>query len=329
MTWAYELRDARFDYGAEPVLRIDELRIARAGITALVGPNGSGKSTLLNHLAFLVWPGRGSLRFHDREIGAADFRQYRRRVGYVQQKPYLFHASVRDNIELGLRIRGIDQAARRERMQKIIREFDLDAIADRQAHGLSGGEAQKVALARALVLQPEVLILDEPFNHLDKTFRLSLEDRLREIVLRDAATVILTTHDQFLAQTLSNQVFSLIDGHLLPLAAMNLFSGRCSGDRFVTGKLEIAIPPHLPAGNRLAIEANQLVLSKEPLESSMRNRFQGRILRLSDEDLWIHVTIDAGEQFHAVITPAALKDLGVSIGDAVWVSFKSTSVHLF
>lgn len=329
MSWAFELRGTRFDYGADPVLRIDELHIARAGITALVGPNGSGKSTLLNHLAFLAWPGRGSLRFRDREISAADFRQYRRQVGYVQQKPYLFHASVRDNIELGLRIRGLNKAARRERTQKLIREFGLDVIADRQAQGLSGGEAQKVALARALILQPEVLILDEPFNHLDKGFRLLLEERLREIVKHEAATVILTTHDQFLAQTLADQVFNLIDGHLLPLAAMNLFTGRCVDNRFVTEKLEIAIPPHLPPGNRLAIEANQLVLSKEPLESSMRNRFQGRILRLADEDLWIHVTIDAGEQFHAVITPAALKDLGVTIGDTVWVSFKSTSVHVF
>jgi len=329
MTWAYELRDTRFDYGADPVLRIDELHIARAGITALVGPNGSGKSTLLNHLAFLAWPGVGCLRFFDREIGAADFRQYRRQVGYVQQKPYLFHASVRDNIELGLKIRGLNKDARRERTQKLVLEFGLDVIADRQAQGLSGGEAQKVALARALVLQPQVLILDEPFNHLDKGFRRLLEERLREIVKRDAATVILTTHDQFLAQTLADQVFNLIDGHLLPLAAMNLFAGRCDGDRFVTDRIEIVIPPHLPAGSRLAIEANQLVLSREPLESSMRNRFQGRILRLADENLWIHVTIDAGEQFHAVITPAALKDLGVSIGDSVWVSFKSTSVHVF
>jgi len=329
MTWAYELRDARFDYGADPVLRIDELHIASAGITALVGPNGSGKSTLLNHLAFLAWPGRGSLHFFDSEIGATDFKQCRRRVGYVQQKPYLFHASVWDNIELGLKIRGMEKAARRELLQKIIQEFDLDGIADRQAQGLSGGEAQKVALARALVLRPEVLILDEPFNNLDKGFRLLLEDCLRELVKHDAATVILTTHDQFLAQTLADQVFNLIDGHLLPLAAMNLFTGRSAGDRFITGKLEIVIPPHLPAGSRLAIEANQLVLSKEPLESSMRNRFQGRILRLADENFWIHVTIDAGEQFHAVITPAALKDLGVSIGETVWVSFKSTSVHVF
>ena len=79
-----------------------------------------------------------------------------------------------------------------------------------QAQGLSGGEAQKVALARALVLQPQLLILDEPFNHLDKGFRLLLEDCLRELVKHDAATVILTTHDQFLAQTLADQVFNLI-----------------------------------------------------------------------------------------------------------------------
>ena len=186
-----------------------------------------------------------------------------------------------------------------------------------------------MALARALIHSPGILILDEPFNHLDRSFREFLEEMFRVLVNRDGVTVIITTHDQFKAQTLAGQVFSLIDGRLIPMSVMNLYTGRIDGDRFDTGRLSIIIPPHLPAGNRLAIEANQLVLSREPLESSMRNGFQGRVLRLADENLWIHVTVDAGELFHAVITPAALQELGVSIGDTVWVSFKSTSVHVF
>ena len=329
MNWAYELHGTRFAYGEEPVLDIDELRIARAGITALVGPNGSGKSTLLNRLAFLTWTGQGSMRFLDREISAGDFKQFRRMVGYVQQKPYLFHASVQDNIELGLKLRGLSKSLRRDRVQNSLSEFGLEKIAHRHAHGLSGGETQKVALARALILEPPILILDEPFNHLDKGFREVFESLISRIAQRDGVTVIITTHDQFKAQTLAGQVFSLIDGRLIPMSVMNLYTGRIDGDRFDTGRLSIIIPPHLPAGNRLAIEANQLVLSREPLESSMRNRFPGRVLRLADEDRWIHVTVDAGELFHAVITPAALQELGVSIGDTVWVSFKSTSVHVF
>ena len=137
MNWAYELHGTRFAYGEEPVLDIDVLQIARAGITALVGPNGAGKSTLLNLLAFLTWPGQVSMRFLDREIDAANFQQFRRQVGYVQQKPYLFHASVRNNIELGLKIRGLPKPRRRELLQKTLREFGLETMADRDEHAVS------------------------------------------------------------------------------------------------------------------------------------------------------------------------------------------------
>ncbi|MBF8269814.1 MAG: ABC transporter ATP-binding protein [Gammaproteobacteria bacterium] len=329
MNCAYELSGTRFAYGAEPVLDIDKLKINHSGITALVGPNGAGKSTLLNLLAFINPPAAGTMRFHEQEVSATNYQLFRRRVGYVQQKPYLFHASVSDNIELALKIRRVPKSERREQVRNTLCKFGLEKMAGRYAQGLSGGEAQKVALARALIHGPEVLIMDEPFNHLDRAFRELLQDLIRDIVERDKVTVIFTTHDQLHARTLADQVFSLIDGHLIPLSAMNLFTGTITGDRFNTDKLSMIIPPGIQTGTRLAIEANQLVLSRQELESSMRNHFPGRISKLATENLQILVTVEAGEVFHAVITPAALQELGVSIGDTIWVSFKSTSVHVF
>jgi tungstate transport system ATP-binding protein len=329
MKLSYELHGTRFAYRSEPVLDIGELKINSSDITALVGPNGSGKSTLLNLLAFINLPGTGTMRFHDQDVNVTNYQLFRRRVGYVQQKPYLFHSSVSDNVELALKIRGVPRSQRREQVRNTLSMFDLENLAGRFALGLSGGEAQKVALARALIHGPEVLILDEPFNHLDRAFREVLQNLLRNIVERDKVTVIFTTHDQLHARTLANQVFSLIDGQPIPLSAMNLFTGRIDGDKFDTGKITIIIPPGIKTGSRLAIEANQLVLSTEKLESSMRNHFPGRIVKLANDNQQILVTVEAGEVFHAVITPAALQELGVSISDAIWVSFKSTSVHVF
>lgn len=329
MSSVYELTGVGFAYGQVPVLDIHALTINHANITALVGSNGSGKSTLLNLLAFLVLPDSGILRFHGEQVTGSNIHQLRRRIGYVQQKPYLFHASVSDNVELGLKIRGVVKAERRERLRECLVDFGLDSMAERYAHGLSGGEAQKVALARALIHHPQVLILDEPFNHLDRTFREHLQDLIESIVQRDNVTVIFTTHELLHAQSLADQVFTLSDGRLHPSSAMNVYPGRCNDERFDTGKITITIPPGTRAGTQLAIEANQLVLSKTALESSMRNHFQGTITKLAHENQQILVTVAAGEVFHAVITPAALQELGVNIGDTIWVSFKSTSAHVF
>ena len=329
MNWLYELSDIRFSYGTDPVLHFGKLKIPASGSTALVGPNGAGKSTLLNILAFLNLPDQGGIRFLGQPVTRDNYKQLRRRVGYVQQKPYLFHASVGDNIEAGLKIREVPKTERRERVWKIMQEFGIETMAERYAHDLSGGEAQKVAIARALVLDPEVLILDEPFSHLDRSFRDELEFMIREIEARRSSTLIFTTHDQMKAQLLADQVFSLVDGHLLPMSVMNLFKGKIRGEHFDTGKITISIPAGQLEGTRLALEATQLVLSTHELDSSMRNRFEGRVSRMSHEHQQVHVVVEAGEIFHIIITPAALKELAVGIGDTVWVSFKSTSVHLF
>ncbi|MEX2524667.1 MAG: ATP-binding cassette domain-containing protein [Gammaproteobacteria bacterium] len=329
MSRLYELTDIEFAYNGDPALAFPSLVIGSSGITAIVGPNGSGKSTLLNLLAFMHPPGRGHIRFQAETAGPADYPQLRRRVGYVQQKPYLFHASVRKNIETGLKFRGMPGPERRRQGQRIIDEFGLGELAERYSHDLSGGEAQKVAIARAMVLQPRVLILDEPFSHLDRSFRRELESMLLRINEHAEATVIFTTHDQMQAQAVADQTVSIFDGHPIPVAMVNLFFGHCRGEIFDTGHVEIHLPATGETGTRLAIDSNQLVLSKQELESSMRNRYRGRITALSEEQGFINVTIQAGEMFQASVTPAALRELGLHIGDEIWVSFKSTAVHLF
>ncbi len=325
----YELTDIEFAYNGDPVLAFPSLVIGSSGITAIVGPNGSGKSTLLNLLAFMHPPARGHIRFRGKTIGPSDYPLLRRSVGYVQQKPYLFHTSVRKNIETGLKFRGMARTERRRQSDRIIDEFGLGKLAERYAQDLSGGEAQKVAIARAMVLRPRILILDEPFSHLDRAFRRELEMMLARINEREEAVVLFTTHDQLQAQAVADQTLSLFDGHPVPVAMVNLFSGSCSEDVFDTGRIRIHLPASAGRGSRLAIDSNHLVLSVRELESSMRNRFQGRITALSEEYGYINVTVRAGETFNATVTPESLRELGVNIGDNVWISFKSTAVYVF
>lgn len=329
MNPVYELNNVGYAYAGKPVLSIDRLQIKSHESTAIVGPNGSGKSTLLNILAFINFPAQGSMQFQGREITRQNFQDYRRQVGYVQQKPYLFHLNVFENIEIGLKLRGLKNYMRRQRVEKILDEFAIKRLAGRYAHHISGGEAQKVAIARSLVLEPDVLILDEPFSHVDSSFRDELEELLRHIIDTGRTTVIFTTHDQMQAAVLGSRIYTLVHGHLVPVSTVNMFRGKMAGGHFDTGRIRISVPPGLPAESHIAVDSNQIVLSREKLESSMQNSYVGRITGLSEENGLINMLVQAGEKFNVLITNAALQELGVNIGDKVWLSFKSTSVHLF
>ncbi len=331
---AYQLRAVEYAYGDEVVLRLDALQVERGAVTALLGANGSGKSTLLDILGFLRKPAKapatGAVCFFGAPVRQEDYPALRRRIAYVQQKPYLFNTSVLGNIELGLKLRGVGPGPRRAAAEKVIEQCRIEHLAPRRAHALSGGEVQKVALARALVLAPEVLLLDEPFAHLDAQFRQELEQLLEEIRRAQSPTVVLATHERVQAQQLAEHIISLDHGRLIPTAALNLFQGAVEKERglFDTGRIKIHIPAGLKAGERLAIEANHLVISRERLSSSMRNRYAGRVKSLREEGEEIHLIIAAGEEFHAIVTHAALQELGIQLGDTVWVSFKSTAVKL-
>ena len=328
---AYELSNVAYGYGNESALHLDSLQIEKGTVTALLGANGAGKSTLLNILAFLHRPDRGEVCFFGEPVKETDYPDLRRRIAYVQQKPYLFNTSVLDNIELGLKLRGVARQRRRQEAERMIRQCHIERLARRRAHELSTGEVQKVAIARAMILSPEVLLLDEPFNHLDAQSRHELERLLDRIRQGQSQTVVLSAHEPLQVQQLAQAIYSLEHGRLAPAAGLNLFFGLLDKERaiFDTGRIKIHIPAHCSAGERLAIEPGHLVISREKLLSSMRNSYSGRLSSLHEEGREIHLIIEAGEKFHAMITHAALKELGLGIGDTVWVSFKSSAVRLY
>ena len=330
MKRAYQISNLVFSYAGRNVLDLDELQIDRNRVTAVVGPNGSGKSTLFDILAFLRKPDTGRLLFHDKPTTGANAARLRRQVGYIQQKPYLMKMSVRDNIGLGLKFRGAARPVIDTTVNAVADELGLGMLLNRDADKLSGGEIQKVALARALALQPEVVIMDEPFTYLDAATVHEIEEWLARQREAQAKTIIFSTHDRLRAQSLSDNILSLINGRLYPISSGNLFNGKLdlNDNTFTCGNARFTVPESVKSGDKLFIDPKHLVISRERLSSSMRNNFSGTITAMSAVNGEIHLKIKSDVMFHAVITRGALEELSLQLGDSVWVSCKSSQISV-
>ncbi len=330
MNAAYQLRNIEQSYNGNVVLTLDEYMIESKRVTALVGPNGSGKSTLMDMLALVQRPHRGQLEFFSRESANKSYLELQQQIGYVQQKPYLFNITVEQNIGLGLKLRRISKKQRQGMVDAIIKEFSLSGLRNRRGDDLSGGEIQRVALARTLILNPRVLILDEPFSHVDKEFRLDLEQMLRTIRERGEQTVIFSTHDQSQAETLADHVLNLHEKETQPGGVVNIFHGEFVDNTaiFNTGKIRFHISGESKPGSSLVIKSSNLKLSRAEGQTAGENQFLGRIKNLAEESGKIRVTVDAGEMFHAVITPSQWRALSLTIGDQALVNCELSSDNI-
>jgi tungstate transport system ATP-binding protein len=192
----YRLQSIRKRYGSNVALDIEELTIAEGRLYTLTGANGAGKSTLLSILAFLVPPTSGEIFYAGKRVdwNHGSVEEYRRKVTLLHQSPYLFGGSVRDNVAFGLKVRGIPEEEQRRIVDRALDGVGLQRFRDRMARELSGGEAQRVAMARALVLEPEVLLLDEPLANIDRETTGLLETVIASLPAR-GTTVVMTTHD--------------------------------------------------------------------------------------------------------------------------------------
>ncbi len=202
--------------GASKILDVPRLIVGRGETLAVVGPNGAGKSTLLQVMACLVRPTRGEVSIAGRLVGRElSVLQARRRCAMVLQRPFLLNTTVFDNVAAGLRIRGIAHGEVAERVRAALEMFGIERLASRPAHALSGGESQRVSLARAFVLQPDVLFLDEPTSALDMPTRMALLAELGEVVRRTRVTTVFVTHDVIEIPFLAERTLVMRDGRIV------------------------------------------------------------------------------------------------------------------
>jgi tungstate transport system ATP-binding protein len=210
----YQLESVTQTYGGRRVLDIDLLDIPAGSIQGLLGPTGAGKSTLLRLLAAVEPPASGQLRFGEhRLVGRHLPLDVQRRITLVFQRPLMLAGTVRANVEYGLRLRG--RTGRSSRVQAILERLGLAKLAARPARSLSGGEAQMVALARALVLDLDVLLLDEPTAHLDPARVAVVEALIGEIHRERGITVVWATHNLFQARRVAQRTALLLEGRLV------------------------------------------------------------------------------------------------------------------
>jgi len=214
-----EVRSLSKSIGPVEILSKINLTVERGEILGLIGPTGSGKTTLLRLVNLLDEPSSGRILFEGREVtGKPEKEQLRarRKMAMVFQKPVMFKASVEENVSYGLRVRGSVDATVREKVEEALAAVGLSGYEGRDANTLSGGETQRIALARALVLAPELLLLDEPTANLDPGSAASI-DSLLQTLAKSRTAVILATHNMEQCRKLAGRVAVLQSGRLVAL----------------------------------------------------------------------------------------------------------------
>lgn len=321
MKYAYQLRDIKHVYHKILALSLPELNIQAQKITALIGANGCGKSTLLNLLAFLLKNQHGQIKC------AANMTT--KRIALLPQKPYMLRGSVFDNLNVTLQFHGIKKSARSALIDDTLAQLNMTEFMYQSAKTLSGGELQKVALARAIITHPDILLLDEPFNYLDYGSVQALEKFIHTYVKQQHNTLIFSTHNRLQGVAIADNVISLVKGKLVKTPLLNVFHGQCNKQLFNTQHIQILLADSDKNYQHIAIDPHQIVLSKKPIKSSMRNQYQGKVLAITDEAKQIRVTVVAGELFQVLVTYQALKNLQLSLGDKLWVNFKTSAIVAF
>ncbi|MFA9461254.1 ATP-binding cassette domain-containing protein [Thiohalorhabdus sp. Cl-TMA] len=215
-----QVRELCFQVGGTLLLDHLNLELRHGPRTLLIGPNGSGKSLTLRLLHGLIRPSSGTIRWD----GLPPDRHLRTRQAMVFQRPVLLRRTVRANIDYVLRIHGMGRAQRRERIDEVLAQAGLEALGNRSARVLSGGEQQRLAIARAWALRPEVLFLDEPTSNLDPGAALAVEGMIDTIHQR-GTKILMTTHDMGQARRLGDEILFLHRGRLLDQADADTFFG--------------------------------------------------------------------------------------------------------
>lgn len=220
---AFNIRNLTVEFTGNRVLDIDQLDFAAEKIHALIGPSGAGKSTLLRVLNLLQKPDTGQVMFFGRPLSFTGPEKLatQRSMAMVFQKPAMFSGSLYHNVALGLKIRREKAQEIKTTVHQVLETVGLADLANRSALTLSGGEAQRAALARALVVNPKILILDEPTANLDPANVSIIEDIIRKIHAQTGITIIIVTHNLYQARRISEHTVFLNKGKVVETGSTN------------------------------------------------------------------------------------------------------------
>lgn len=349
-----ELEKIYKNYDDLQVLKDINMKIKKRTSTALVGPTGSGKTVLLRLIDLLEKPSSGTIYFEgvDANSSRSTKLEVRRKIGMVFQKPLAFKASVYDNVAYGLKIRG-ETKNLEKKVKETLETVELKGYENRNALKLSGGETQRLALARAMITDPKLLLLDEPTSNLDPISTKKMEELITTINREYETTVIMTTHDIFQGRKLTDEMVIMNNGQIFQSGAPdeifktpknkfvadfvgieNVMEGTASstnGDlvSIKTDSITVFAVTEKRGDVYFNIRPDEITISCGKLKTSARNVIEGKVKEITDTGSLIRLIVDAGELFTAYITQRSLSDLQITIGNPVWMYFKASAVHVF
>jgi tungstate transport system ATP-binding protein len=334
-------------HGSRTTLKGVSLSIEKGEILAIIGPTGSGKTTLLRVIDQLDKPASGKVLFDEREVTPRLRTQVRRKISMVLQKPVVFDASVYDNVAYPLRVRRYNRKAIPEKVNAMLKTVGLDGYQKRNARTLSGGETQKVALARALITDPQVLLLDEPTANLDPASLNAIEEFILRFNRDHGMAIVIATHEMAQGQRLATRIGVMMQGELIQVGkpadifyapsdirvarfvgVENILKGHIVSNEGGLAHIETngqrleAVTDHrMGAEVQVCIRPEEVTISLQPPSSSARNSF-------SLSGPYARVEIDCGFTLVALITRRSAEELGLKVGQQAHASFKATAVHV-
>ncbi|MDN7025609.1 ABC transporter ATP-binding protein [Methanoculleus sp. FWC-SCC1] len=327
------------------------LEIQDGEYLVIIGPTGAGKTILLETVAGIYESDSGEIYLDGREITDAAPRD--RNICMVYQDYMLFpHLTVEENIGFGLKSKKVPAGEIREAVMKYATMLNIAHLLHRYPGTLSGGEQQRAAIARAMVMSPRALLLDEPLSALDAKTRELLRRELKSLHAITKTTVIHITHNFEEVFDLADRVAIMNQGRIVQVGkpeeifrkpkdrfvadfvgATNVFKGVSTvtdGLAVVTvDGLEIRAHPAEEGDVYVSVRPEDILISTEPLASPVRNAFPGTIRDVLHVGAVVRLTVDAGTEFIVALTRQGFEETGLDVGDGVYIAFKATAAHVF
>ncbi|MEW6027529.1 MAG: ABC transporter ATP-binding protein [Planctomycetota bacterium] len=355
------IKDLQFSYSerGDFTLSVPRFELNQGERVALIGPNGAGKTTLLQIISLLQRPDKGNILYDGGEIKSrADILNYHRSTAFVPQRPSLYNRSVQDNVAIGLKIRNISPDEISERVDGMLKALKIGHLANRNALSISGGEARRVMLARALVLNPKILFLDEPFADLDEPVRRSIIEDTLPILSGSGCATVFVTHNQDETYQLASRFMVLIKGRIIQsgtayeifgnpaskevaefIGIRNIIPAEITGNDNDMLRLSLSDSIHFlysgakPDTNKVLclIPPESITIATDPpqLHSSARNTLQGTIKKVIPSRYMVWLEIDCnGVHLTASVTHQSVRELGLSAGKPISVLIKATAIQL-
>ncbi len=329
-----------------------DLSVEKGEYFIILGPTGAGKTVLLEAIAGLNPVRSGEIWLDGRDVTRLEAEK--RGIGFVYQDYVLFpHLSVKGNILFGMKRRKLPREEMGRILEWLVELLDIASLLERRPYTLSGGECQKVSLARALSTSPELLLLDEPLSALDPQHREEVQRELKAIQQRLGQTVIHVTHDFEEAVALADRIAVLGEGRIHQIGTAyevfrqptsefvarfamtrNIYSGDVchdgSGGVVISiDGTEFVVVTDLRGRLHASLRPEDVLVSREHFVSSARNSLKGTITRVDDRGGILYLTVSTPVEFICLVTRRSFGELGLAVGEEVYVTFKASAVHIF